>query len=127
MVVAFAAALWPATQVSAQKDTTTPSAAAAPKMSPDGKKILTLADYPSWKRINGAALSDDGKWMTYTYAPNDGDETMYIKQLDGDTLYTVPMGSAAAAVVPVAVVAGAAVAAAGPCSFRMTAIGSRTT
>ena len=33
--------------------------------------------------------------MTYTYSPNDGDDTLYVKQLDGETLYTVPIGSAA--------------------------------
>ena len=42
-----------------------------------------------------AAISDDGKWMTYTYAPNEGDDTLFVKQLDGDKLYTVPIGSAA--------------------------------
>ena len=65
------------------------------KRAPDGKKVLTLHDYPSWKRINGAAVSDNGQWMTYTYAPNEGDDTLFVKQLDGAKLYTVPIGSAA--------------------------------
>jgi dienelactone hydrolase len=73
------------------------SASASVKTAPDGKKVLTLADYGPWKRIASAAISDDGKWATYTYAPNDGDSTLFVKQLDGDTLHTIPIGSAAAA------------------------------
>ena len=59
--------------------------------------MLTLADYGPWKRITQTAISDDGKWVTYTYSPNDGDETLFVKQLDGDTLYTIPIGSAGGA------------------------------
>ena len=33
--------------------------------------------------------------MTYTYAPNEGDDTLFVKQLDGDKLYRVPVGEAA--------------------------------
>jgi dipeptidyl aminopeptidase/acylaminoacyl peptidase len=62
---------------------------------PVRKKVLTLADYGRWNRITGAALSSDGKWMTYTHTPNDGDATLFIKELDGSKLYTVPVGSGA--------------------------------
>ncbi len=71
------------------------SAPAAHKRAPDGKKVLTLADYPGWKRIDAASISDDGQWMTYTYAPNEGDDTLFVRQLDGNKLYVVPVGSAA--------------------------------
>lgn len=57
-------------------------------------KVLTLADYGRWNRITSTALSPDGKWMSYAYQPNDGDATLYIRQLDGDKLYTIPVGSA---------------------------------
>jgi dipeptidyl aminopeptidase/acylaminoacyl peptidase len=65
------------------------------KTDPVHKKVLTLADYGRWNRITGAALSSDGKWMTYTHTPNDGDATLFIKELDGTRLYTVPVGSGA--------------------------------
>src|SRR6185503_9781161 len=83
---------------SAQSNATPPataSTAAAPavKMS-GGKKVLTLDDYGKWNRIASTGISDDGAWMTYAYQPNDGDATLYIKQIDGDKLYTVPVGSA---------------------------------
>ncbi len=64
------------------------------KTAPDGKKVLTLADYGPWKRINAAIISDNGAWVTYTFAPNDGDDTLFVKSLDNDRLYTIPVGSA---------------------------------
>lgn len=59
-----------------------------------GKKVLSLADYGRWNRITSTSLSDDGAWMTYAYAPNEGDGTLFVKQLDGDKLYAIPVGSA---------------------------------
>ena len=59
----------------------------------DPKKVLTLADYGRWNRITQTAISPDGKWMTYAYQPNDGDATLYVKELDGSKLYTIPAGS----------------------------------
>ncbi|MEO7362001.1 MAG: hypothetical protein ABI120_16845, partial [Gemmatimonadaceae bacterium] len=80
----------------AQNSATTPTpsstAASAPKMS-GGKKVLSLADYGRWNRVGSTALSDDGAWMTYGYTPNEGDGTLFVKQLDGDKLYTIPVGS----------------------------------
>src|SRR5215813_4407856 len=94
LVIALALALLPAAPAATgQRDASAPAPAAA--TGPDGKKVLTLADYGPWKRITQTAISDDGKWVTYSYSPNDGDETLFVKQLDGDKLYTIPIGSAA--------------------------------
>jgi dipeptidyl aminopeptidase/acylaminoacyl peptidase len=70
------------------------SSSATPASSPTDKKVLGLADIGRWNRIANAALSSDGKWMTYVYTPNEGDGTLYIKQLDGGKTYTIPVGSA---------------------------------
>ncbi len=67
-----------------------PAAATAPR----GAKVLGLADVGEWKRITGAAISPDGKWMTYTYQPNDGDATLFVKQLDGAKVYETSTGAA---------------------------------
>ncbi|MFI5230606.1 MAG: hypothetical protein ACHQWU_16155, partial [Gemmatimonadales bacterium] len=61
---------------------------------PGAKKILGLADIGRWNRINSAALSSDGAWMTYVYQPNEGDGTLYVRQLAGGKTYTIPVGSA---------------------------------
>jgi dipeptidyl aminopeptidase/acylaminoacyl peptidase len=72
-----------------------PQAGSNPQVNPEGsKKVLTLADYGKWNRVTSTALSPDGKWMTYTYQPNSGDATLFVKQLDGDKMYTIPLGSA---------------------------------
>jgi dipeptidyl aminopeptidase/acylaminoacyl peptidase len=57
------------------------------------KKVLTLEDYPLWKHIESVSISDDGQWMTYGYRPNGGDATLYIKNLESETIYDVPCGS----------------------------------
>ncbi len=59
-----------------------------------GKRVLTLADYPSWKRITSTVMSDDGKWVSYTYSPNEGEDALTIKQFDGAASYTINAGSA---------------------------------
>ena len=70
------------------------AAPATARTDPGVKKVLGLADIGRWKRINNASLSGDGNWMSFVYSPNDGDDTLFIRQLSGSTLHTVPGGSA---------------------------------
>ena len=56
-------------------------------------KPITLDDYPKFKRITGASISTDGKWMLYTVTPNEGDATLFVKSLDGDKVYDVLRGA----------------------------------
>src|SRR5262245_61820537 len=87
LAAALAISVFPAEPAATgQRDSGAPAPAAA---TTDSKKVLTLADYGPWKRITQTGISDDGKWATYTFSPNDGDETLYVKQLDGDKLYTI--------------------------------------
>ena len=78
----------------AQQSSAPAPAAATTRTDPGVKKVLGLADIGRWKRINNGALSADGNWMTYVYAPNDGDDTLFVRQLSGSTLHTIPGGSA---------------------------------
>ncbi len=72
-----------------------PQAPSNPQANPEGtRKVLTLADYGRWNRVTSTAMSPDGSWITYTYQPNTGDATLFVKQLDGDKVYTISMGSA---------------------------------
>ena len=56
------------------------------------KKVLNLEDYPLWKQIASVELSDDGKWMTYGLRPNDGDSTLFTKQLSEGSEHEIPNG-----------------------------------
>ena len=56
-------------------------------------KAIALEDYAKFKRITGAAISGDGKWMHYTVTPNDGDGTLFVKSLDSDKVYDIPRGA----------------------------------
>ena len=56
-------------------------------------KAIALEDYARIKRITGAAISNDGKWMHYTVTPNDGDGTLFVKSLDGDTVHEIQRGA----------------------------------
>ncbi len=58
-----------------------------------GTKVLTLDDYGHWRSITSTALSPDGRWMTYAYSPNEGDDTLYVALLDGATRHEIPRGS----------------------------------
>jgi dipeptidyl aminopeptidase/acylaminoacyl peptidase len=62
-------------------------------VAPAGGKVLTLEDYAGWKRIGSAGLSPDGRWMSYAYSPNEGDDTLFIRQLDGNTVHSVVRGT----------------------------------
>ncbi|MCK0131387.1 prolyl oligopeptidase family serine peptidase [Flavobacteriaceae bacterium F08102] len=57
------------------------------------KKTLALDDYAQWNRINHTAISPDGTWMTYAYTPNEGDATLHIRKIAGDTLRTFINGN----------------------------------
>jgi dipeptidyl aminopeptidase/acylaminoacyl peptidase len=90
----FVALLIPPALVAAQTNAEGSTATAAAKTDPGTKKVLGLADIGRWKRIDNTALSADGVWMTYTYTPNEGDDTLFVRQLGGTRLYTIPVGSA---------------------------------
>jgi dipeptidyl aminopeptidase/acylaminoacyl peptidase len=56
------------------------------------KKALTQADWDRWQSIQGATLSNDGKWVAYTLAPQVGDGEFVVRSTTGTTEYRVPVG-----------------------------------
>ena len=58
-------------------------------------KPIALEDYARFKRIGGASLSSDGKWMVYTVTPNEGDGTLFVQSLDTATKHEIPRGTGA--------------------------------
>ena len=97
VTLALACIVIPAVQAIAQAVTQVSTATPATNASRDPKKVLTLADYGRWNRITQTAISPDGKWMSYAYQPNDGDITLYVKELDGSKVYTIAAGAPPAA------------------------------
>lgn len=60
------------------------------------KPPLTVDDYEQWKRISSTALSPDGAWMSYAYDRLEGEDTLFVKALDGVSEYVVLRGTAPA-------------------------------
>jgi dienelactone hydrolase len=94
----FGAATAPAAHAQVNSQTRTPSVAAtapasARSIDSSGKKILGLADIGRWSKITNAALSPDGRWITYVVEPNEGDGALHFAQTDGTKRYDVPVGS----------------------------------
>lgn len=56
------------------------------------KKVLDASVYDGWKSIRGIALSDNGKWVAYTIAPQDGDAVVEVKATDGSKSFTIERG-----------------------------------
>jgi dipeptidyl aminopeptidase/acylaminoacyl peptidase len=56
------------------------------------KKVLTQADWDKWKAIQGAAISNDGKWALYSLVPQVGDGELIIRATQGAAEYHVPRG-----------------------------------
>ena len=65
---------------------------AAPLGAQSAKKVLTQADWDTWKSISAPALSSDGKWAVYTLMPQVGDGELVIRSTTGATEYRVPRG-----------------------------------
>jgi dipeptidyl aminopeptidase/acylaminoacyl peptidase len=94
--VLVAAPLIVARGQSATTEVTAGASTSASAKAPGERKILQLEDFARWNRITSPALSPDGKWMTFTYSPNEGGQTiLHVKALDGTKDYTASVGTAA--------------------------------
>ncbi len=58
-----------------------------------GKRALSLDDLLSWKGIRSPTLSNDGRWMAYILAPNEGDAEFVVRSTAaGATETRAPIG-----------------------------------
>ena len=56
---------------------------------------LTLRDLLGWKNIRGGQLSNDGRWLAYELAPNEGDSEVIIRSTAATgSEWRFPVGSA---------------------------------
>ncbi|MFN9097699.1 MAG: hypothetical protein ACK5X2_02890, partial [Gemmatimonadaceae bacterium] len=75
-----------------------PQAAHAQNAATTAPHAMTPADISAWKSLRGATLSNDGVWMAYIVAPNEGDAEVIVRQTTaGGTVRRFPIGEAPAA------------------------------
>lgn len=48
---------------------------------PAAKRPITHKDFDAWRSIGGATLSRDGKFLAYSYMPQDGDGEVILREL----------------------------------------------
>jgi dipeptidyl aminopeptidase/acylaminoacyl peptidase len=56
------------------------------------KKPLDHSVYDRWQSVQGAQISDDGKWVVYMINPQEGDGDLIIQSTDGNYKKAVPRG-----------------------------------
>lgn len=59
------------------------------------KRPLTIADYRKWRTIAGSQISDDGRWVAWSYSRLRGDDSLHVRSLDSDAAHVVPGASGA--------------------------------
>lgn len=57
------------------------------------KRPLEIADYHLWRTIQGAEISDDGRWASWTYTKVRGDDTLTVRSLDSGTRHDIERAS----------------------------------
>ncbi len=76
------AIVWPATDpVLAQED--------------GAERALQISDYHLWRTIQGEEISDDGRWVAWTYSRVRGDDTLHVRGLEQDVRHVVARASGA--------------------------------
>ena len=59
------------------------------------KKPLDHTVYDQWQSIRDVFLSNDGNWMTYTVAPQEGDNILFVKHLKTNQTFNIERGAQA--------------------------------
>ncbi len=58
------------------------------------KKPLDHSVYDSWQNIGVKLVSPDGRWAVYTVTPQEGDATLYIRNLQTGRQFAFERGAA---------------------------------
>ncbi len=56
-------------------------------------KTLEIEDYDQWESLRSSQMSEDGVWVAYQVAPNEGNDTLFIVNTLNDSLYTEAFGT----------------------------------
>ncbi len=79
IIIATLSASLAATLVATTLPAQAPTPANAAAATADAKRPLSLEDLLSWKGIRSPTLSNDGRWMAYILAPNEGDAEFVVR------------------------------------------------
>lgn len=60
-----------------------------------GRRTLTIADYAEWRSISGSQISDDGRWVAWSYSRVRGDDTLHVRSLESQAAHVVASASGA--------------------------------
>ena len=53
------------------------------------KRPLEIADYRLWRTIEDQTISDDGRWVAWTYARVRSDDTLHVRSLEDDAAHEI--------------------------------------
>ena len=56
-------------------------------------KTLTPDDYDQWQSLRSNVMSENGVWVAYQVAPNEGNDTLFIRNTITDTCYHEAFGT----------------------------------
>lgn len=60
---------------------------------PGARRPLDHGVYDHWKRVMEERLSNDGRWLLYALAPEEGDAVLEVKETSASGRHVVPRGS----------------------------------
>lgn len=92
LAVLFAAGLPALSAPLSAQTSTAATSARAPAVPAGVGKPIAQDDYDIWKSVQGAALSNDGRWAVYSITPAVGDGEMVIRSTASASEYRVPRG-----------------------------------
>ncbi|MCH1570935.1 MAG: hypothetical protein L7S64_06270, partial [Longimicrobiales bacterium] len=53
------------------------------------KRPLEIADYRLWRQIDGEQISDDGRWVAWSYAKERMDDTLVVANVDNGVRHEI--------------------------------------
>src|SRR5690625_3346681 len=65
---------------------------AFPLLSKAQNKQLTFKDIMKWNDISRPVISNNGQWLAYNVWPDRGDGKVQVRNVGGETLYTIALG-----------------------------------
>jgi dipeptidyl aminopeptidase/acylaminoacyl peptidase len=73
--------------------TTAAFAAAPAPANPTAKRPLSLDDFDAWRGLASPTLSRDGRWLAYSFMPQDGDGEVIVRELATGREQRLPVGA----------------------------------